>query len=70
MNSEVEFYICPICFMTAGTPRSHHRRPMICFSSLRPGDDLLKPLMDEEGRLATRAPRWFLDSVRPAHGHR
>ena len=70
MNSEVEFYICPICFMTAGVPRSHHRRQMIHYSHLPPGHELLKPLMDEEGHLGTRAPRWFIDGLRSARGRR
>ncbi len=70
MNSEVDFYICPICFMTAGGPRSHHRRQMVHYTPLPPGHNLLKPPADDDGRLETRAPRWFLDSIRRAHGRR
>lgn len=70
MNSDVEFYICPVCFMTTGGPRSHHRRQMIHYSPLPPGHELLKPAIDEEGRLATRAPRWFVDGMRARHGRR
>lgn len=70
MNSEVEFYICSVCFMTGGVRRSHHQRQMIHFGSLPPGHDLLKPQMDAEGRLETRAPRWFLNGLRNLHGRR
>lgn len=70
MNSEVEFYICPICFMTAGVPRSHHRRQMVHYRPLPPGHELLKPPVGEEGHLETRAPRWFLESVSAVHGRR
>ena len=70
MNSEVEFYICPICFMTAGVRRKHHKQQMIHYSSLPPGHHSLKPPIDEEGRMATRAPRWFLDSLRSIPGRR
>ena len=70
MNSEVEFYICPVCFMTAGAPRSHHRQQMIRYSPLPSGHELLKPPRDEEGGLGTRAPRWFLEGVRARYGRR
>lgn len=70
MNSEVEFYICPVCFMTAGAPRSHHRRRMIHYSPLPAGHDLLKPPLREGGQLGARAPRWFLEGMRARHGRR
>lgn len=70
MNSDVEFYICPVCFMTGGVPRRHHRQQMIHFSTLPPGHEMLKPPMDGDGRLGTRAPRWFLDGLRAHHGRR
>jgi len=36
---------------------------MIFCKQLPVGDDKLKPVMDIDGDLQTRAPRWFLEAV-------
>jgi hypothetical protein len=52
------FYICPICF-TAAEQRlmCHDHLMMPCYAESL---EDCKPMMDSEGQLKTRAPRWFV----------
>ena len=63
MMKECDFYICPICFAVSENPGTHHNREMIFCEHLPIGHDRLKPVVDLEGDLKTRAPRWFLEAV-------
>ena len=63
IDRECSFYICPTCFETDEYGRVCHEKPMIFCGDLKPGDERLKPLLDAEGNLKTRAPRWFLESL-------
>ncbi|HSG15658.1 MAG TPA: hypothetical protein VLE70_04975 [Anaerolineae bacterium] len=63
MRRDCEFYICPVCFATSEEPGEHHDHQMIFCKQLPVGDDKLKPVMDIDGDLRTRAPRWFLEAV-------
>jgi hypothetical protein len=63
MNRDCSFYICPTCFATSETSNECHNHRMIHCRSLQPGDIRLKPLLDKDGELKTRAPRWFLESL-------
>jgi hypothetical protein len=40
---------------------------MVCYGGFVPGDEQLKPAMDESGQLKSAAPRWFLEAVRTIH---
>jgi len=66
MNQDCDFYICPVCFKTSESEGNCHATTMLHCASLQPGDEQLKPLMDAEGDLRSRAPRWFLENLRLA----
>jgi hypothetical protein len=68
MREDCEFYICPICFEVSETAGVHHERPMIYCQELPLGDEMLQPEFFKDGNLKSRAPRWFLHSVREAVG--
>ena len=68
MNEDCDFYICTTCFRTSETEEECHGRMMLHCGQLQPGDPRLKPLLDSEGDLKTRAPRWFLEGIRPLPG--
>lgn len=67
MNSNRPFYICCTCFRTSETPLECHEHLMVCCGGFVPGDERLKPAMDERGQLKSAAPRWFLEAVRIIH---
>ena len=55
------FYICPVCFKAAAERLECHGHLMIPCNAEKPED--CKPLMDDEGNLKTRAPRWFVSTI-------
>ena len=57
------FYICPKCFKICEDPDEEHRHGMVQCSPLTLTDAQRKPLYDVDGRLLTRAPRWFLEEL-------
>jgi hypothetical protein len=64
-NSNDKFYLCPICFATCESEiacKAHNHRMIWC-DPIRLTDEQRKPLMYADGRLASRAPRWFLEAV-------
>ncbi|HCB50162.1 MAG: hypothetical protein AMJ56_15710 [Anaerolineae bacterium SG8_19] len=63
MRKDCEFYICPICFATSEEAGEHHNHEMVFCKQLPIGHVQLKPIIDLEGDLKTRAPRWFLEAV-------
>jgi len=64
MNENCNFYICSICFSTNEEPGQCHGLAMVHCGTFEPGDNRLKPLMDEEGNLKSDAPRWFLQQAK------
>ncbi len=68
MMEECDFYICAVCFSVSEHPGTHHNREMVYCEQLPVGDERLKPVIDLEGALKTRAPRWFLEAVWDAAG--
>jgi hypothetical protein len=60
---DCEFYICPIRFTTSEVAGEHHNHQMVFCKQLPLGHEQLKPIIDLEGDLKTRAPRWFLEAV-------
>ncbi|MDQ4076085.1 MAG: hypothetical protein M3220_07540 [Chloroflexota bacterium] len=55
-------YICEICFRASDTPDTccgGHR--MVRCDAGEPGSERSRPLYDDEGRLLTHAPRWWLE---------
>ena len=65
MAGNGEFYLCPICFAVYESEIAckAHNHQMIWCDPIRLTDEQRKPLMDVDGRLASRAPRWFLEAV-------
>jgi hypothetical protein len=63
MTVRWSFYLCPSCFDTSETPGDCHGRAMIRFDSSEMDLEECKPEIDEEGRLHSRAPRWFLQAI-------
>ena len=68
MLGEGPFYICPVCFHVAQEAASHHGRSMVHCKELPEGHKMLHPEFFRDGNLKSRAPRWFLQSVREAAG--
>jgi hypothetical protein len=68
MLGEGQFYICPVCFDVSREAGSHHGRPMIHCQELPEGHEMLQPAFFLDGNLKSRAPRWFLRSIREAAG--
>jgi hypothetical protein len=66
MTQEQIFYICPICFRVCETEAECHEHRMVICKTGKPGDDIRKPVTDDFGRLASRAPRWYLDALKRA----
>jgi hypothetical protein len=62
------FYICPVCFVVRQEAGTHHGRSMIHCKDVPVGDEMLQPEFFMDGNLKSRAPRWFLQSVREAAG--
>lgn len=63
MKSNCLFYICPTCFNTSETEANCHGRSMIKYDACVQTHDQRKPLRDANGRLQSRAPRWFLEAT-------
>jgi hypothetical protein len=55
------FYICPTCFDVSEHLIECHGHLMVACNAENPED--CKPLMDRNGELKTRAPRWFINAV-------
>jgi hypothetical protein len=53
-------YMCEVCLRCSEEPGTHHGRPMIRCDAGCPGDECTKPLESVDGRLLTRAPRWWI----------
>ena len=65
MQTERGFYICPTCFQAAEVRIKCHGHVMIHYVGFPSDHPHLKPLLDREGNLKTRAPRWFLAKIQP-----
>ena len=63
MDQECNFYICTVCFNTAESEQDCRGQTMLHCGTFQPGDERLKPLLDSDGELKSRAPRWFLERL-------
>ena len=59
METKQEFYICPTCFHVSETQPEGHEHEMLHYPGYPVGHQQLKPSVDSDGNLKTRAPRWF-----------
>jgi hypothetical protein len=62
------FYMCGVCFRASSEAKLCHGRPMLYCDTGCWGDQCRMPLMATNGRLLTRAPRWWLQH-RPELAH-
>jgi hypothetical protein len=53
-------YICEICFHSQTEPGECHDHPLIRCDAGCPGDECTQPVGAADGRLLTRAPRWWI----------
>jgi hypothetical protein len=63
MESKEVFYICPVCFQTCDSEIECHAHMMIACDTGEPGDERRKPVKNRFGQYASRAPRWYIESV-------
>ena len=54
---------CPKCFQICESTTHEHDHEVILCEVGKVGDARRKPIYDSRGRLMTRAPRWFLESI-------
>ncbi|MGH2538119.1 MAG: hypothetical protein ACRDHL_12045 [Candidatus Promineifilaceae bacterium] len=58
--ADCDFYLCPVCFQASALAGRHHDHDMLHCRALPAGHGLLKPPLDEQGELKSRAPSWYL----------
>jgi hypothetical protein len=54
-------FICERCLLAAGSAGECCDQPRTRYDAGEPGSEMSQPLYDEEGRLLTHAPRWWLE---------
>ena len=65
MKSNCVFYIFPTCFSTSESEATCHEHRMIKYDACLYTGEQRKPMTDGNGRLTSRAPRWFLQATQP-----
>ena len=60
-ESPPRFYICPTCFKAARSRIMCHDHLMMPCNAENVED--CQPIMDSDGQLHSRAPRWFLKEI-------
>ena len=55
-------YVCRVCHRVAQEPLDCHPGQSVDCDAGAPGDERSKPLFDANGRLVTRAPKWWVDA--------
>lgn len=66
MKQKPEFFICTVCFKTSENTEQCHVL-MIPVVAGEPGDELRKPLTNQDGRIVNPAPLWFLKATQELH---
>ena len=59
METEQEFYICPTCFHVSEAHPELHEHEMLHYPGYPAGHEQLKPSVDGDGNVKTRAPGWL-----------
>ena len=65
METQQEFYICPTCFHVSEAHPELHEHEMLHYPGYPAGHLQLKPSVDSDGNLKTRAPGWFTTRMLP-----
>ncbi len=55
-------YVCAKCLKVSPVADTCHGELMAECDCGSPGDERSRPIMTAEGRLVTRAPRWWVDA--------
>ncbi|WP_420627779.1 hypothetical protein [Candidatus Leptofilum sp.] len=63
MNTNCTFYICPTCFHANEAEANCHGHSMIKYDACLYQGVQRKPMTDKNGRIKSRAPRWFLQAT-------
>jgi hypothetical protein len=57
-----KIYICRICHRVDQRPMTCHPGQSVTCDAGSFGDERSRPLFDKNGRLVTRAPKWWVDA--------
>ncbi len=68
MNTNLVFYLCPMCFETFESEPANHVHQVIRVDTARLDADSRRPMMDQAGNPTSHAPRWFLAAVAGLRG--
>jgi hypothetical protein len=63
MENDIKFYICPFCFQVCETKQECHQHEMIVCNSGQIGDERRRPVTDHQGKIMSRAPRWYIEAI-------
>ena len=63
MSSDTDFFICPTCFRVCETEMECHQHQMVACHTGEFGDKRRRPVKDLNGKLVSRAPRWYMEAV-------
>lgn len=63
MSRNMIFFLCPKCFTLREGDSEPHHHGMIRVDASKLTEEQRKPLFDEEGKLVSRAPKWFLKAL-------
>jgi hypothetical protein len=63
MDPGEAFYICPACFRICESEQECHMHRMLVCEAGEPGDERRKPVVDQFGNYASRAPRWYIEAI-------
>jgi hypothetical protein len=63
MDNNRVFYLCPLCFRRSEIDGECHEHRMVACDVGDWADERRKPIIDADGRVLSRAPRWFLEAV-------
>ena len=63
MNTNPVFYLCPKCFEAFDSEPTDHPHAILCINTAELDIESRRPVMDQDGNLHSRAPRWFLEAI-------
>ncbi len=55
-------YICRVCHRVGQRALTCHPRASVKCNAGAPGDERSMPLFDAQGRIVTRAPKWWVEA--------
>lgn len=70
MSANPVFYLCPTCFEAFDSEPTDHPHTVLRINTAEWDAESRKPVMDKDGNLKSRAPRWFLEAIGVLPPHR